>query len=101
MYLEEAKSEAMERFGADISQNIEDFKLKTIEPWRIEQSCQKETGAESFLCDEQKIDGVIVNPGKALRFLCFIYSWLSRLNAARGYRAAVCHKKSTVEGHSV
>ena len=69
MYLEEAKSEAMERFGADISQNIEDFKLKTIEPWRIEQSCQKEIGAESFLCDEQKIGGEIVNPGKDLKLI--------------------------------
>ncbi len=68
-YLEEAKNEAMERFGADISQKIEDFKQKSIEPWRLENSCQKEAGTDSFLCDEQKIGGEIVNPGKNLKLL--------------------------------
>jgi len=62
-YLEEAKSEAMERFGADISQKIEDFKLKSIEPWKAANSCGKESGTYSIVCDEQKIGGEIINPG--------------------------------------
>jgi hypothetical protein len=68
VYLEEAKNEAMDRFGADISKKIEDFKLKSIEPWKTANSCGKESGTYSIVCDEQKIGGEISNPGEDFRF---------------------------------
>jgi hypothetical protein len=58
----------MERFGADISKKIEDFKLKSIEPWKTANSCGKESGTYSIVCDEQKIGGEISNPGEDFRF---------------------------------
>jgi hypothetical protein len=54
----------MDRFGADISKKIEDFKLKSIEPWKVDNSCGKESGTYSIVCDEQKIGGEISNPGE-------------------------------------
>ena len=68
-YMDEAKKEALERFGADISKNIEEIREKHIYPWEIENNCSNEYGPSiSILCDEQEILGAITNPGKTLQY---------------------------------
>jgi len=66
-YMAEAKKEASDRFGADISKNLEEIREKHIYPWEIENNCSNEVGSSiSILCDEKEISGTITNPGKII-----------------------------------
>jgi hypothetical protein len=63
--MDEAKKEAADRFGADITKDIEEIREKYLYPWEIENNCSNQLGTSiSILCDDQEISGSIIYPGK-------------------------------------